>query len=102
VQPVLYCASGWLAWYIIFDPIFHLYDANNELQSRASYTPRVYQVVELIFFLALVFCAQRILFHFIGKIHPALAPRPLTRVQRSRSIASRSRSARTQWRRRCA
>lgn len=41
IKPVLYAASGWVSWVIIFAHIFKLYDMGDEDQSRASYTPRV-------------------------------------------------------------
>ena len=40
-KPLLYGASGWISWVIIFDGIFNLYEHADESQSRASYTPRV-------------------------------------------------------------
>lgn len=40
-KPVLYGASCWVSWEIIFDGIFNLYEHADGSQSRASYTPRV-------------------------------------------------------------
>ncbi|KAI0370172.1 hypothetical protein BV20DRAFT_944607 [Pilatotrama ljubarskyi] len=66
IKPVLYAASCWVSWVILFNGIFKLYDMDKEDNSRASYTPRVYQAIEFLFFLALVICAQRMLSHFIA------------------------------------
>ncbi|KAH8118525.1 Mechanosensitive ion channel-domain-containing protein [Phellopilus nigrolimitatus] len=66
IKPVFYAASSWLSWYILFVHIFDLYDPDNEASSRASYTPRVYQVVEFFFFFTLVLCLQRMLSHMIA------------------------------------
>ena len=41
IKPVLYAASGWVSWVIIFVHIFKLYDMDDEDSSRAAYTPRV-------------------------------------------------------------
>ncbi|PIL36859.1 transporter [Ganoderma sinense ZZ0214-1] len=65
IKPVLYAASGWVSWVILFNNIFKLYDIN-EAQSRAPYTARVYEAIEFLFFLALVICAQKMLSHFIA------------------------------------
>ena len=67
IKPVLYAASGWLSWVIIFAHIFKLYDMDDEGASRASYTPRLYQAIEFLFFFTLVICAQKMLSHFIGE-----------------------------------
>ncbi|KDQ64972.1 hypothetical protein JAAARDRAFT_52890 [Jaapia argillacea MUCL 33604] len=61
VKPVLYAASGWVSWVIIFQSVFGLYDSGNEGRSWASYTPRVHQAIEFLFFLALVLSVQRLL-----------------------------------------
>lgn len=41
IKPVLYAASGWVSWVILFNNIFKLFDIDNEAQSRAPYTARV-------------------------------------------------------------
>jgi len=41
VKPVLYAASGWVSWIIIFGHIFELFDMDDVHESRASYTRRV-------------------------------------------------------------
>ncbi|KAH9927138.1 Mechanosensitive ion channel-domain-containing protein [Epithele typhae] len=66
IKPVLYAASGWVSWIIIFSHIFNLFDMDDGSQSRASYTPRVYQAIEFLFFFTLVVCLQKILSHFIA------------------------------------
>ncbi|KAI6047029.1 Mechanosensitive ion channel-domain-containing protein [Pisolithus marmoratus] len=64
-KPVLYAASAWISWIILFQNIFQLHDGSN-VQSYAAYTDRVVQVIEFLFFFALVFCAQRMLSHTIA------------------------------------
>lgn len=66
LKPVLYAASAWVSWVIIFVDIFGLYNAADPRASRASYLNRIYQVVQFIFFLALVICIQRMLSHAIA------------------------------------
>jgi hypothetical protein len=82
LKPVLYASSAWISWLIIFVDIFALYDVNNPWESRAPYLYRVsllymptalsdfhfkiYQVVQFVFFLALVICVQTMLSHAIG------------------------------------
>ena len=83
IKPVFYAASAWASWVIIFTQIYKLYDMNNPDESRAQYTTRVssfilcgdsatdlrsqvYDVVEFVFFLALVICLQKMLLHAIG------------------------------------
>lgn len=70
LKPLLYAASAWVSWIIIFDNIYQLLDANVDITSRAAYTDRVSQTVEFMFFLALVICAQQMLSHAIGKYPP--------------------------------
>ncbi|KAF9077757.1 Mechanosensitive ion channel-domain-containing protein [Rhodocollybia butyracea] len=66
IKPVLYAASGWASWVIIFGHIYNLYDTIDSSQSRASYAHRVSQVVEFCFFGVLVVCAQQMLSHAIA------------------------------------
>lgn len=40
-KPVLYAASIWVSWVIIFEDVYELYDSVNPDDSRAPYTPRV-------------------------------------------------------------
>lgn len=40
IKPVLYAASAWLSWIIIFEQIFEL-QTSKDVTSRASYTDRV-------------------------------------------------------------
>ncbi|KAF8640037.1 hypothetical protein AX17_001279 [Amanita inopinata Kibby_2008] len=65
-KPVLYAASIWVSSIIIFTDIYGLYDPSNPESSQASYLYRIDQVVQFIFFLALVICAQRMLSHAIA------------------------------------
>ncbi|KAF9036045.1 hypothetical protein BDZ89DRAFT_1061875 [Hymenopellis radicata] len=65
-KPLLYAASGWVSWEIIFGHIFNLFDTSDNDASRAPYTERVSQVIQFLFFLALVVCAQRMLSHAIA------------------------------------
>lgn len=41
LKPVLYAASAWLSWIILFQNIFKLYDSNANGFSVAPYTDRV-------------------------------------------------------------
>ncbi|KAL5527555.1 hypothetical protein ACEPAG_6356 [Sanghuangporus baumii] len=66
IKPAFYGGAAWVSWVILFQGIYHLYDGNNEDASRASYTPRLYQVVQFFFFLLLVLSIQRMLSHFIA------------------------------------
>ncbi|KAI1789003.1 Mechanosensitive ion channel-domain-containing protein [Ganoderma leucocontextum] len=66
IKPVLYAASGWVSWVILFNNIFKLFDIDNEALSRAPYTARVYEAIEFLFFLALVISAQKMLSHLIA------------------------------------
>lgn len=82
LKPLLYAASGWVSWTIIFGHIYNLYNTQNSDDSRAPYTNRVRtsfpfarlylivlqlrQVVEFFFFFALVICIKRMLSHSIG------------------------------------
>ncbi|KAI0069128.1 hypothetical protein BV25DRAFT_1818080 [Artomyces pyxidatus] len=66
IKPLFYASSGWVSWVIIFENIYKLHDAGNPGASRASYTKRVSNVIEFFFFLALVWCAQKMLSHAIA------------------------------------
>ena len=83
-KPAFYAASAYASWIIIFADIFDLYNVGHPTSSRAQYLHRasfsvptsdsesdIYgfqtaQVVEFFFFLFLVWCAQRMLSHFVG------------------------------------
>lgn len=66
VKPVLYAASAWVSWTIIFGGIYKLFNNDEPTQSRAGYTYRLSQVVEFLFFFALILCASRMLSHAIA------------------------------------
>jgi len=66
LKPPFYAASGWVSWIIIFQSIYKLYNSDDESQSHASYTPRLYQAVRFFFFFVLVVSAQRMLSHAIA------------------------------------
>ncbi|KIJ70434.1 hypothetical protein HYDPIDRAFT_105154 [Hydnomerulius pinastri MD-312] len=65
-KPVLYAASAWLSWIILFQNIFDLYNTDTSVTSYAAYTDRVAQAIEFLFFFALVICAQRMLSHAVA------------------------------------
>ncbi|KAH0839621.1 Mechanosensitive ion channel-domain-containing protein [Lanmaoa asiatica] len=65
-KPVLYAASAWLSWIILFQNIFKLYDGAANGTSFAPYTDRIAQAIEFLFFLVLVVYSQRMLSHFVG------------------------------------
>ncbi|KAJ7229071.1 Mechanosensitive ion channel-domain-containing protein [Mycena pura] len=64
IKPVLYAASCWVSWVIIFGHIFQLY--GDDSRNREAYTKPVIQIVEFFFFFTLVLCAQRLLSHLIA------------------------------------
>jgi hypothetical protein len=66
IKPVFYAASGWLSWTIIFGGIFKLFNGDDPINSHAGYTYRLSQVVEFMFFFALVYCVSRMLSHTIA------------------------------------
>ncbi|KAI0791637.1 Mechanosensitive ion channel-domain-containing protein [Irpex lacteus] len=61
IKPVLYAASAWASWVIIFAHIYKLHDQDDGENSRAYYTYIVYDIIEFFFFFTLVICAQRML-----------------------------------------
>ncbi|EKM80242.1 hypothetical protein AGABI1DRAFT_120269 [Agaricus bisporus var. burnettii JB137-S8] len=66
IKPAFYAASAWASWIIIFAGIYKLFDNDDPQNSRAGYTYRLSQVVEFMFFFALVICASRMLSHAIA------------------------------------
>ncbi|RDB20512.1 Mechanosensitive ion channel protein 9 [Hypsizygus marmoreus] len=66
IKPLLYAASGWVSWIIIFTHIYKLYDPEHPTESRARYTYRLQQVVEFMFFFALMICVKQMLSHFVA------------------------------------
>jgi hypothetical protein len=67
LKPMLYGASGWLSWVIIFHGIYGLYDVHDESQSKLQYLNRVYQAVQFFFFFCLVFSIEKMLMHLISE-----------------------------------
>ncbi|KAI0347502.1 hypothetical protein BDW22DRAFT_1322705 [Trametopsis cervina] len=65
-KPVLYAASGWLSWVIVFTHIYKLHDQDDGSKSQAQYSNVVYEIVEFLFFFALVISAQRMLSQMIA------------------------------------
>lgn len=65
-KPVLYAASAWVSWVIIFENIYNLHNGEDHSLSRADYTYRLSQVVSFVFFLVLVICVQRMISHFVA------------------------------------
>ncbi|EIW82487.1 hypothetical protein CONPUDRAFT_54256 [Coniophora puteana RWD-64-598 SS2] len=65
-KPLLYAAEAWLSWVIIFANIYELHNMDPDVASWASYTDRLYQVIEFLFFFALVICVQKMLSHAIA------------------------------------
>ncbi|CAE6475653.1 unnamed protein product [Rhizoctonia solani] len=66
IKPPFYAATAWVAWFILFAKIFKLYNPSNEDASVAHYTPIVYQVIMFMFFLTLLYCAQKMVTQFIA------------------------------------
>ncbi len=65
-KPLLYAASGWVSWIIVFGHIYNLFNTSDSEASRAPYTERVAQVIQFLFFFALVVCVQKMLSHAIA------------------------------------
>ncbi|KAJ4472105.1 Mechanosensitive ion channel-domain-containing protein [Lentinula aciculospora] len=94
-KPVLYAASAWASWVIIFGHIFNLYDTVDTSQSRAGYTQRLYQVVEFLFFFVLVVCAQKMLSHAIAfAFHRTAFKERLDEVQQALKVIEQLRNYR--------
>ncbi|KAJ3841228.1 Mechanosensitive ion channel-domain-containing protein [Lentinula raphanica] len=94
-KPVLYAASAWASWVIIFGHIFNLYDTEDSSQSRASYTERLYEVVEFLFFFVLVICAQKMLSHMIAfAFHRTAFKERLDEVQQALKVIEQLRNYR--------
>jgi hypothetical protein len=66
IKPILYGATAYASWIIIFDTIYNLYDSRDGSASRATYAPRAYQAVQFVFFLTLVLSVEKIIKHMIG------------------------------------
>lgn len=82
VKPVLYAASGWVSWIIVFGHVFGLYDTEDGAKSETDYAQRVYEVIEFLFFLVLVVCVQKMLSHLIAfRFHETAYKERLETVQ---------------------
>ncbi|KAF5388099.1 hypothetical protein D9615_000037 [Tricholomella constricta] len=79
IKPLLYAASGWASWIIIFGHIYDLYNTQDPSESRAPYTQRVQDVVAFLFFFALMIYIKKMLSHIIGG-HASQIPRPQTLI----------------------
>ncbi|CAK5275829.1 unnamed protein product [Mycena citricolor] len=66
LKPILYAASAWVSWLIIFDHIFQMHPGDGRRPNSEAYTDTVYQVVEFFFFLTLVLCLQRLLSQLVA------------------------------------
>lgn len=65
-KPAFYAASCLASWVIIFTHIYHLHSQDSEVESAASYTDRLYQVILFFFFFTLIICIQKMLSHYIA------------------------------------
>lgn len=72
-QPLFFAGFFWGSFAIAFNSIFQLRNASDPENSRAQYTYRLYQVVELLFFLAIVFGIEKLIIRFIGLRFHAVA-----------------------------
>ncbi|KIL68115.1 hypothetical protein M378DRAFT_8799 [Amanita muscaria Koide BX008] len=94
-KPVLYAASGWLSWVIIFVDIYGLYDMSEPDNSRAYYLYRIYQAVQFLFFLTLVICTQRMLSHMIAfRFHRTAYKERIEYVKKALSVIEKLRQYR--------
>ncbi|GLB33413.1 putative mechanosensitive ion channel [Lyophyllum shimeji] len=66
IKPLLYASCAWASWIIIFGHIFNLYNIEEPGQSQAKYTQRLQEVVEFLFFFALVYCVKQMLSHNVA------------------------------------
>lgn len=67
IKLVFYAALNWGSWAIIFNSCYDLYTRQDPSHnSRATYTARIYQVMEFIFFLVLTFCVEKIIIRLIS------------------------------------
>lgn len=74
IKPLFFAGFFWGSFAIIFNSIFQLRNsADPKDGSRAPYTYRVYQVVELLFFIALVYSIEKIVIRFISLQFHAVA-----------------------------
>ncbi|KAK0562503.1 hypothetical protein OC861_005272 [Tilletia horrida] len=88
IKPVFYAAMSWGSWAVIYGTsLYDLYNHGNPDISRASYTPRLYQVVEFFFFFILTVCAEKILIKFIAmKFHTSAYAERLAKVAQALQV----------------
>lgn len=70
-QPLFFAGFFFGSFAVTFNSIFHLRDSGDPAnKSRAAYTYRLYQVVELLFFVAVVYSVEKIIIRLISlKFH---------------------------------
>lgn len=66
VTPILYAAAAWASWEVLFDPCYSLYSHGDPHGSRASYTYRIYQLMEFYFFITLTYCIEQMIIKLIA------------------------------------
>lgn len=67
LKPIFVAAFVWGSWAIIFTNIYGLRSGSDPATaSRAQYTYRVYQVIELLFFIVLIFSVEKIVTVFVS------------------------------------
>ncbi|KAL7413512.1 Mechanosensitive ion channel-domain-containing protein [Mrakia frigida] len=90
IKPVLYAAWGWGSWVVMFGSIYHLYSSDEDVPSRAGYTPRVRQVIELLFFIVLVYSLEKIALQFVAlSFHRVAFKDRLTEIEFAISVLDR-------------
>ena len=74
IKPLFFAGFFWGSFAITFNSIFDLRDASDPKDgSRAPYTYRIFQVVELFFFIALIYSIEKIIIRFISLQFHAVA-----------------------------
>ncbi|KAK0528798.1 hypothetical protein OC842_004440 [Tilletia horrida] len=97
IKPVFYAAMSWGSWAIIYGPnLYDLYNNSDTKASRATYAPRLYQVVEFFFFFILTVCVEKILIKFIAmKFHTTAYAERLAKVAQALQVFDVLRDYRT-------
>lgn len=85
IKLIAYAALSWGSWAIIFNSIYHLYTRTNpQVESRATYLYRIYQVIEFFFFFTLTIAAEKILVKIISiRFHRTAYSERITKITRS-------------------